>query len=189
MGPAGVWNPLFLPDLSLFPPKGSRVRLRGVCVSEVCAFGSELGWAGHEWEGACAGPGAKPWDGDPASLLICLEDPGPQRGLCWSVPLALLLGAGRPPVDAVVTVVAPAWPCCTQGIDLVISSTSSPSVQSWVGILPPGDICNVYGHFFPSELGWGRHWHVDIVDPQVSGYPNGELLDQKVKGAEGGSPR
>lgn len=137
----------------------------------MCAFGSELGWAGHEWEGACAGPGAKPWDGGPASLLICLEDPGPQRGLCWSVPLALLLGAGRPPVDAVVTVVAPAWPCCTQGIDLVISSTSSPSVQSWVGILPPGDICNVYGHFFPSELGWGRHWHVDIVDPSGVGIP------------------
>lgn len=40
VGPAGVWNPLFLPDLSLFPPKGSRVRLRGVCVR----VGTRLGW-------------------------------------------------------------------------------------------------------------------------------------------------
>lgn len=39
VGPAGVWNLLFLLDLCLFPPMGSRVRLRGVHSGRRCAFG------------------------------------------------------------------------------------------------------------------------------------------------------
>lgn len=137
VGPAGVWNRLFLPDLSLFPPKGSRVRLRGVRSGRnsaglatsrkacVPGRGQAVG------RGPCVPPDLLGGPRTPASaVLVCPPRSvalsrqatsgccGDSSGTC----LALLHSGYRP-----------GHLQCQQPV----------CAESWVGILPPGDICNV----------------------------------------------
>lgn len=138
VGPAGVWNPLFLPDLSLFPPKGSRVRLRGVCVR----VGTRLDWP-RVGRGVCRARGQAVGRGPcvPPDLLG-----GPRT------PASAVLV--RPPRSVARSRKATSG-CCgdSSGTCLALLNTGNRPghlqyqqplcAESWVGILPPGDICNV----------------------------------------------